>query len=77
MRPGESLQEPEFTYPYKADDREDLERTNVRRVVRGGSWYDDQLNARAAVRFIGHPIVRYFFYGFRVVVARRSTPCFR
>jgi len=73
---GESLQEPEFAYPYDAaDGREDPERTNVRRVLRGGSWRSNQDLARAAFRFNLHPSVRDSDLGFRVVAARRSPSC--
>jgi formylglycine-generating enzyme required for sulfatase activity len=40
-----------FDYPYNPDDgREDLTRTDVRRVTRGGSFNDDQNNPRGAQR---------------------------
>ncbi len=40
------------------------------RVVRGGSWYDPQFNARAASCHSDYPSVRSNDYGFRVVVRR-------
>ena len=44
----------------------------VRRVVRGGSWYDSRANARCAYRFdFGTPVDRYGSIGFRVV---RGSP---
>lgn len=60
----------QYPYPYRADDgREDTERTNVRRVLRGGSWISVLVAARAAVRVRRVPDYRYLSYGFRVVVA--------
>jgi formylglycine-generating enzyme required for sulfatase activity len=37
------------------------------RVVRGGSWYLNQNDARASYRFSYHPVVRNYYLGFRVV----------
>lgn len=42
---------------------------DVRRVVRGGSWYNNQLNARAAYRGGPHPGARDDESGLRVVCA--------
>jgi formylglycine-generating enzyme required for sulfatase activity len=55
-------------YPYRANDgREDLNRAEELRVVRGGSW-DSYLDfARAAYRGYGIPAYRINFIGFRVV----------
>lgn len=39
------------------------------RVLRGGSWINLQINARAAVRFLNPPLERNWDVGFRVVVA--------
>lgn len=56
-------------YPYKPDDgREVIDQSNDDRVVRGGSWGDGQVNARAAVRDFGHPGGRGNYWGFRVCV---------
>ncbi len=41
------------------------------RVLRGGSWYDDQDDARAAYRYVGHPGGRSDRVGFRLC---RSSP---
>jgi formylglycine-generating enzyme required for sulfatase activity len=69
---GNSLNRPDFAYPYVATDgREDVSNATVRRVVRGGSWGDYQRNARAAFRLHSPPDYRNF-YGFRVVGVRRS-----
>lgn len=40
---------------------------NVRRVARGGSWYDNPRNCRSAYRYYGYPENRYNVTGFRVV----------
>jgi formylglycine-generating enzyme required for sulfatase activity len=57
-------------YPYDASDgREDLmAEDDVRRVVRGGSWFSDANSSRAAVRSRLIPASRGFDLGFRVVV---------
>ena len=60
-----------FDYPYLLDDlhREDLKAGNDKsRVVRGGSWFDVQVNARCAVRDRNRPDDRYSNLGFRVVL---------
>ena len=57
-------------YPYDADDgRENIE-AEGNRVLRGGSWYDDLVVARAAVRNNLLPADRDFNFGFRVVQVR-------
>ena len=69
---GKSLQNPEFSYPYQADDgREDRNRTDVRRALRGGSWFGPRDFARAASRDSLTPGHRFNLIGFRVAVARR------
>ena len=42
-----------------------------RRVLRGGSWDDDQPNSRCASRFVNHPVIRNYHLGFRLV---RASP---
>ncbi len=70
---GTRLQDPEFSYPYQADDgRENEEEASFRRVVRGGSWYGSQYGMRAAYRNLNSPVNRNYYFGFRVVVVRRS-----
>ena len=53
-------------YPYDRD-REDLT-TDAFRVVRGGSWNFNDLNARCAYRFNSNPNYRHNDVGFRVVL---------
>jgi formylglycine-generating enzyme required for sulfatase activity len=62
----------QFPYPYRSDDgREDILATGVRRVLRGGSWFDDLIVARAVFRNIYDPLARLNVIGFRVVVGGR------
>lgn len=67
-----SIYDPEqFPYRYRMNDgREDLNRTNVRRVLRGGSWTSNRSYARAASRYDFDPDSRLNVgLGFRVVRA--------
>ena len=43
---------------------------NKPRVVRGGSWYNNQVNARASYRINLSPDFRYNLIGFRVILRR-------
>jgi formylglycine-generating enzyme required for sulfatase activity len=62
----------QFPYPYRLDDRrDDIFATDVRRVLRGGSWFVDRVSARAVARLFNHPAARYYSVGFRVVVVLR------
>ena len=55
-------------YPYQADDgREDLNRTDVFRVLRGGAFLANTDNLRAAYRSSGDPDVNFYNDGFRVI----------
>ncbi|MGH9433377.1 MAG: SUMF1/EgtB/PvdO family nonheme iron enzyme, partial [Terriglobia bacterium] len=55
-------------YPYEeSDGREDPNKMEVRRVLRGGSWFNDQVFARAANRGHDDPNSRNGGFGFRVV----------
>ncbi len=57
-----------FPYPYRADDeREDVNSTSVRRVLRGGSWIGGQGSVRAASRLNDYPSERIPNDGFRLV----------
>ncbi len=63
-----SLYEP---YPYDAGDGRETDtgdRTDVRRVLRGGSWYSNRGFARAASRYYFSPNYRSDDFGFRVVL---------
>lgn len=66
-RPGSSADI--FGYPYRADDgREDpTSDAGVRRVLRGGGWGNDAINARTAFRFGLRPDYRGHYVGFRVL----------
>ena len=59
-----SLHQP---YPYNAEDGREKQEEEGPRVVRGGSWFDDQIDARAAVRFRNRPAIRNLNLGLRVV----------
>lgn len=55
-----------FPYPYRADDgREDLERTDVLRVLRGGSWGNHDSFVRAPYRGWYNPDFRNDYVGLR------------
>ena len=72
---GTDGQKPDFGYPYDADDRkrERLDADDqVRRVVRGGSWYAPRGRARCASRGRSLPGSRLASLGFRVVL--RASP---
>jgi formylglycine-generating enzyme required for sulfatase activity len=61
-------------YPYDpTDGREDLTAVGDR-VLRGGAFYGNGDDARAASRHPDHPVGRYFGFGFRVGVAAPSSP---
>ena len=65
----------DFKYPYRFDDgREDENASDgVARVLRGGSYDNEDGDLRCAVRCRYNPNVRRFLIGFRVVV-RVSSP---
>ena len=72
---GLDLEKAPFAYPYDpGDGREDPEAgPDVRRVLRGGAWFVDLVDARAAYRSESHPGSREGGgFGFRVVA--RSSP---
>jgi hypothetical protein len=58
-------------YPYHADDgrEENLDSTDVLRVLRGGSWDDNENNARASNRNNNNPNNQNDNIGFRCVAA--------
>lgn len=68
---GEDLYNPSFKYPYDATDgREDLEvRTDIRRVLRGGAFFDNVRSVRCALRNRYNPNFRDLGLGFRVSVS--------
>jgi formylglycine-generating enzyme required for sulfatase activity len=58
-----------WPYPYRADEgREDLG-VSGNRVLRGGSWRNSRAYARCACRNHFLPNFRYYFVGFRVLLA--------
>ncbi|MEY4166216.1 MAG: hypothetical protein RIR52_40, partial [Acidobacteriota bacterium] len=50
--------ETRFPYPWRHDEREDPGDAEARRLVRGGSWGNFRVGARAAFRFYDHPAGR-------------------
>jgi len=68
---GPRLREPAFKYPYDpTDGRENLAAPrDVRRVLRGVSFFNDRATARCAARYRYSPLNHYVSVGFRVVVA--------
>jgi iron(II)-dependent oxidoreductase len=73
---GKGWSKLEFKYPYEpADGRENLAAGDeVRRVLRGGSFYYYRDSARCAYRYRGSPNRRLRNRGFRVVVSPISPP---
>ena len=69
----EWIRSKEASYPYLATDgREDLGGSTAR-VVRGGSWYDNEWFARCAFRSRLIPDLFFDVLGFRVVVSLASS----
>lgn len=66
---GKDLFKPTFAYPYHSTDgRENLKAPDdVRRVLRGGSWFDSAGFVRCASRIHGGPWFRNGDVGFRLV----------
>ena len=67
--------DPLYAYPYRPDDgRERPDRDSYwGRILRGGSWADDQPWPRCGSRYLDHPDSRFDHYGFRVC----ARPCAR
>ena len=58
-----------ITYPYKADDvREDLTSDSIR-VLRGGSYYQDQTRVRCSCRGRSYPFSWFDYLGFRLALS--------
>jgi formylglycine-generating enzyme required for sulfatase activity len=53
--------------------KSDTPESGIRRVLRGGTWYQNPLNARAAYRFSYSPDERHDFFGFRLVSPALDT----
>ncbi len=71
---GRDMRSPQFKYPYNpSDGREDLEaKTDMRRVLRGVSFFNEQKAARCAARYRYSPGNFYPSVGFRVVISAES-----
>jgi formylglycine-generating enzyme required for sulfatase activity len=64
---GETWRQPDFGYPYRADDgREDLDAAGAR-LLRGGSWFLNRSDARCAARNGDDPYLSSNDVGFRLV----------
>jgi formylglycine-generating enzyme required for sulfatase activity len=72
---GKRYGEPDYKYPYKPGGRrENLEAgDDVLRVLRGGSWLNNQYCARGAARLRLNPYSRLYPSGFRIVVSPISA----
>ena len=68
---GKDFDVPGFKYPYKSNDgRENLKAgKKILRVLRGGSWFNDQGDARCYYRDCDDPYLTFYSIGFRVVVS--------
>ncbi|MBC8443605.1 MAG: SUMF1/EgtB/PvdO family nonheme iron enzyme [Deltaproteobacteria bacterium] len=68
---GEDWNEPAFKYPYDQEDGREDETAGkeIRRVLRGGSFFDPVRPLRCAYRYWFSPAIRFGYLGFRVVVA--------
>jgi formylglycine-generating enzyme required for sulfatase activity len=74
---GKDVMKPDHKYPYNPNDkrREDLQASDdTLRVLRGGSWLNDQDFARCAYRYWNFPGLRDSNFGFRVVVRLAPVP---
>lgn len=58
---------------FEKPDVTDFSTANTPRVLRGGSWFNDQVSARAANRNWSDPFNRLNFIGFRVVCSSPSS----
>ena len=60
--------------PYDGSDgRENANRTNVPRILRGGSWLNAQYDGRSVARNSDNPAARSNALGFRVALASRPS----
>ncbi|MBN1932714.1 MAG: SUMF1/EgtB/PvdO family nonheme iron enzyme [Desulfobacterales bacterium] len=68
---GKDWIRPAYHYPYNPDDgRENPKAGNeMRRVLRGGSFYLNAADVRCACRNGGYPVLRFDLIGFRVVLS--------
>ncbi|MEI2690757.1 MAG: formylglycine-generating enzyme family protein [Anaerolineae bacterium] len=70
---GRRIRRPDYGYPYDPEDgRENLDGPDLR-VMRGGSWYDEQMFARCAYRDRDIPDDFDYDRGFRVVVSLANS----
>jgi formylglycine-generating enzyme required for sulfatase activity len=62
---------PDFSYPYTPDDDRELltASRDIRRVVRGGSFFDSDYDVECSRRGRHAPNGRHEDYGFRVILS--------
>jgi formylglycine-generating enzyme required for sulfatase activity len=60
-------------YPYNPEDGREDPQSESPRVLRGGAFYYDEWVVRCAFRDRYNPYLRFWGYGFRVVVAPGFT----
>jgi formylglycine-generating enzyme required for sulfatase activity len=69
---GKNYSDPDYKYPYKAaDGRERLDSKDIR-IIRGGSWANEESWLRCACRGWYYPSNWYVSRGFRVVLSPSS-----
>lgn len=61
-------------YPYADDEGRNEINADEKRVVRGGSWSDRPVRARAAFRLAFQPWQSVYNVGFRVMIPCGGTP---
>ena len=66
---GKDVYNAEYNYPYQAEDGRENEGGSDFRVLRGGSWINNNRNARSASRYGDDPDFYLNSFGFRVVVS--------
>jgi formylglycine-generating enzyme required for sulfatase activity len=54
-------------YPYQPDDGREEPTSDARRTLRGGAFYDYEVNVRCAFRYFSYPTSWFDFVGFRVL----------
>ena len=59
-------------YPYRADDGREDPLSQDKRVLRGGSWFNNQRGARVSDRKYDRPVYRPNNFGLRVVVGPQT-----
>jgi iron(II)-dependent oxidoreductase len=66
---GTKVRNPDFRYPYAADDGREDDAGAAIPVLRGGSWYNDPAQGRCAYRYWNHPDDDDYDVGLRVALS--------